>query len=377
MKRIAIFVENLYGGGVQRILQIILRNFDYSKYDVTLYTNHQQTLLPEYYPTNIKQRCIFSSPSTGIISNIVCKITNKFKLWIYYHCTPSTFYSFFIRDSYDVGIAFIEGYATRYLSGAPRKMKKIAWLHTDIERNHWTDVAFKNREEEKLCYSKFDYVVCVSEVVKQKAKEIFGASNTIIIHNPIDVRYVLERSKFQVDINDVEHLRFISLGALIEVKGYDRLLEAARRLLSEGYVFELLILGDGPERICFEKYIDDKKMAKYVKLLGYVDNPYPYVKHSDVYVCSSRAEGFNTAVSEALILEKAVISTKVSGITEQLGCNNEYGIVVDNTVEGIYYGLKRMMDVKVVNHYKQMAARKSGMFNIDRQMNEIYDVIEG
>ena len=110
---------------------------------------------------------------------------------------------------------------------------------------------------------------------------------------------------------------------------------------------------------------------------GYVDNPYPYVKHSDVYVCSSRAEGFNTAVSEALILEKAVISTKVSGITEQLGCNNEYGIVVDNTVEGIYYGLKRMMDVKVVNHYKQMASRKSGMFNIDRQMNEIYDVIEG
>lgn len=51
MKRIAIFAENLYGGGVQRILQIILRNFDYSKYDVNLYTHHQQTLLPEYYPT--------------------------------------------------------------------------------------------------------------------------------------------------------------------------------------------------------------------------------------------------------------------------------------------------------------------------------------
>lgn len=377
MKRVAIFAENLYGGGVQRILQIILRNFDYSRYDVTLYTNHKQTLLSEFYPTNIKQRNIFSSPSEGLISNIVCKITNHIKLWFYYHCSPSTFYSLFIRDTYDVGIAFIEGYATRYLCGAPKTMKKIAWLHTDIETNHWTDVAFQNREEEKMCYRMLDIVVCVSEVVQQKACELLGAAHTTIVHNPIDVQYVLNRSETELEIDDTGHMRFISLGALIPVKGYDRLLEAASRLLSEGYVFELNILGEGPDRIKLEKYIDDYKIGSNVRLLGYKDNPYPYVKHSDVYVCSSRAEGFNTAVSEALILGRAVISTKVSGITEQLGNNDEYGIVVDNTEDGIYNGLKRMMNIKVVNHYKQMAAQKSGMFNIDKQMNKIYELIEG
>ena len=60
-KRVAIFTENLYGGGVERIQQIILRNFDYEKYDVTLYSNRKEVLSKDFYPTHIKYRYIFPS----------------------------------------------------------------------------------------------------------------------------------------------------------------------------------------------------------------------------------------------------------------------------------------------------------------------------
>lgn len=53
--------------------------------------------------------------------------------------------------------------------------------------------------------------------------------------------------------------------------------------------------------------------------LGYRDNPYKYVKKADLYVCSSRREGFSTAVTEALIVGTPVVSTNCSGAYELLG----------------------------------------------------------
>lgn len=75
--------------------------------------------------------------------------------------------------------------------------------------------------------------------------------------------------------------------------------------------------------------------------LGYRDNPYKYVKKADLYVCSSRREGFSTAVTEALIVGTPVVSTNCSGAYELLGKNNEYGIVTENNEDALYEGIKK------------------------------------
>ena len=72
-KNIAIFTENLYGGGVEKILQNILRNFDYTKYDITLYSNREE-LLNDLYPNNISYKYIFETPIHFLlISKLVIK----------------------------------------------------------------------------------------------------------------------------------------------------------------------------------------------------------------------------------------------------------------------------------------------------------------
>lgn len=60
-------------------------------------------------------------------------------------------------------------------------------------------------------------------------------------------------------------------------------------------------------------------MEKSFTLLGYNKNPYKYVRSCDLYVCSSRREGFSTAVTESLIVGTPVISTECSGAIELLG----------------------------------------------------------
>ena len=151
-KSIVFFTENLYGGGVERIQQTILKYFDYNTYSVTLVSNRKEQIDLSLYPKEIQDnyKWVFESvsESDSLLIQFLKKVVNKLKLFVYYHFPPTIFYRLFIRERYDVGIAFIEGYSTRLLSGAPSTTKKIAWVHIELENYHWSKVAFRAFEEE-------------------------------------------------------------------------------------------------------------------------------------------------------------------------------------------------------------------------------------
>ena len=71
----------------------------------------------------------------------------------------------------------------------------------------------------------------------------------------------------------------------------------------------LVILGDGPERSKLEKLIIDKNQQENIYLLGLQENPFHYLKRSDLFVLSSNWEGFGNVVFEALTCAIPVIST--------------------------------------------------------------------
>ena len=150
-KKVLFFTNALYGGGAERILQIILNNLDNSKYDITLYGLHNESL-SDLYPSSIKYHYIFDSikKKDGICRQFYVRLCNKIKLIIYYHFPAKWFYSLFVKGLYDTEIAFIEGYATRIISGSTnKKSKKYAWVHIDLMHNHWTQVAYRSFEEEE------------------------------------------------------------------------------------------------------------------------------------------------------------------------------------------------------------------------------------
>lgn len=381
-KKIAFFAENLYGGGVERILQIVLCNFDYTKYDVTLYSSRYEKMPKDTYPKNVQHKYYFDTfpGCKNGLPALIGKIINKLKLAIYYKCTPQTFYRLFIRKKYDVGIAFIEGYATRIVSGAPEGMRKLAWIHIELDTFHWTKVAYRSKEEEIDCYKVIDEIACVSQVVKTQAEKLFNRPvHTHVVHNPIDVNKIISLANAGITPEYAIKqypIRIIALGTLNKRKSFDRLLTVIKKLRQDGYQFETLILGEGPEYDNLQAYINDNNLQTSVKLVGYVDNPYPFIQSSDVYVCSSYAEGYNTAVSEAIILGKAVVSTEVSGIREQLGNKSEYGIITDNTTESLYEGLRHMLSGDNIQRYKAYSQERSVLFNLNQQMQTIYNLIE-
>lgn len=113
-----------------------------------------------------------------------------------------------------------------------------------------------------------------------------------------------------------------------------------KRLIDEGFEYELWILGDGIKRESYEEFIRLNNIKEYTKLLGFKKNPYKYIKQCDSYICSSRMEGYSLVVAESIILEKPIVSTMCSGPIELIE-NGEYGILVENSIDGIYSGMKK------------------------------------
>lgn len=121
----------------------------------------------------------------------------------------------------------------------------------------------------------------------------------------------------------------------------------------------------------------DNKLEDTYHLIGFRDNPYKYVAKCDLFVCSSYREGFSTAVTESLVVGTPVVSTLCSGAQELLGYNNEYGLIVENSEEGIYKGLKKLLeDKELLEYYKKKAAERGSFFSKEKTVAAVEKMLD-
>lgn len=379
-KRLMIMNNDLYGGGAEKVMQTLLNNLDSSKYEITLYSLTEKVIDKTIYTGDFTYKYIFDSLNEydSKFSTLLKKTKNKFKLMIYKFCLPRVFYKLFIKGIYDTEIAFIEGESTRIISGSSNKnSKKIAWVHIDLEKNHWTKVAFNSFSEEIWCYKAYDNIVCVSGSVADSFKRFYGINENVITkYNPVDSFEITEKSKETIDnIELYNRPILVTAGRLVEQKGYDRLLEVVNKLVCEGHRFTLWIIGEGEQQQLLEQYIDENNLQGYVKLLGFQMNPYKYMKQADLFVCSSRAEGFSTVATEAIILGKAIITTDCSGMHELLG-DSEYGSITNNDTNSLYLHLKKvLLNPNLIDYYEIKAKERSKLFNVKNTIKAIEDIL--
>ena len=373
-KRVLFVINNMSGGGAEKILHTIICNINTNKFDVTVCSLHEQPSLAEW-PENIKYKYIFRHNAKSVIGQFINKITNKLKLIIYHNFSSDIFYRLFVDGKYDTEIAFIEGYATRIVGGSTNsKSKKLAWLHIDMYENHWSRIAFRSDKEEISTYKKFDKIFGVSQSVANSISRLYTEIRaTDVMYNPINEKEIRQKSQeYHIERNSSENnFRFISVGRLVEQKGYDRLIPIIADLRLSGYNVELKIIGEGLERNTLEALIKDYNLTNYVELVGYKKNPYPYFVSSDAFVCSSRSEGYSTVISEALILGLPVVSTNCAGTQELLGLNSEYGIITDNSTDSLREGMIKMIESSECAKYKELSERRGSMFSLHELMSSI------
>ena len=368
MKKILFFIPNLMHGGAEKVLVNLVNNLNRNKYDITLQTIFDVGVNKQYLDKDIDYKYVFKKLFRGS--------TTIFKLF-----SPKFLYKHLIKDDYDIVISYLEGPTARIISGCPYDSKKISWIHIEMNDEKNFAVGFRNTEEAKKCYSKFDEIICVSNTVKQIFLKTSGLneSNVDVLYNTNETEQIIEKSKETIDdiVFDKNTVNICSVGKITATKGYDRLARVHKKLIDEGLDHHIYILGIGEDEGKINKYIKENNLQDTYTLLGFRDNPYKYVAKCDLFVCSSLREGFSTAVTESLVVGTPVVSTLCSGAQELLGYNNEYGLVVENSEEGIYEGIKKLLqDRELFAYYKEKATERGSFFSKEKTVKAVEDMID-
>lgn len=367
MKKILFMIHDLEHGGAEKVLVNLVNNLDNSKFDITVMTLFDVGINRQFLNSYITYKSCFKKvfPANSHLMKLL---------------TPTQLHKLFIKEKYDIEIAYLEGPCARIISGCPNKNTKlVSWIHIELHTKKAVASSFRNYSEALNCYNKFNKIICVSQDVMNDFTSLIDCQNTVdVLYNTNETNDIIEKSKKPIHDNRLHSnsIKLIGVGKLLKNKGFDRLVKIIFRLIQEGYNVQLFILGIGPLQEELEQFIIDNNMTEHIFLLGYDTNPYKYVSACNLFVCSSLREGFSTAATEALIVGTPVCTVNVSGMKEMLGNNNQYGLVVENTDEALYEGIKKLLDdPELLAYYKQKAIERGKIFTTENTVKAAEEML--
>lgn len=377
-KKVLIRIGSLRHGGAEKVLINFLKNLPEDKYEIDLLINLYTGMYIQEVPSWVNLHYLLKGEmiTTNRPHEIPVKafrvLYQKMFLWF-----PRLLYRFVLKNKkYDVEIAAIHGMYRELLSSPQKDSKKIIWIQNDIfNLKEYTPDVIRQ-------LFRFDRILVISNKLKeemQKAAQNEREKQAVIkIFNPIDKDDTL--SKANTAINDYPFSNtiptFITIGTVYPQKGYDRLLDVHKKLIGEGLKHQIIIIGDGFDFENIQTKLNQLGLQETVKMLGFRSNPYPYLKKADFYVMSSRHEGFPTIIAEALILNKPIVSTDVSGIKDLLQ-EGKLGVITPNSEEGIYEGMKKLLtDAELAGHYEKEIAATDLPFVLQKSVAKLQEIID-
>ena len=390
-KRLLFVIDSLNVGGAEKSLVTLLNLLDYSRYEVDLQLFAYGGAFQQFLPPNIK-----------VLPPLDYTEFLTFPLWKQLQYPKFLYarlmYSVKIRKEgllhadkaclywqtigscvkkggidYDVAIAYAQGIPTFYTIDKIKAKKKLVWVNVDYKLHGAT------RAYQRSYYEKADVIVPVSD-------SAFNVFATLVYPE------FREKMKIMWDINDGQMIQRMSelpsdkpikkdvpvimtAGRLNKPqKGYDLALEAAKILRDRGVQFRWYAIGDGPYRGEMERFIAENQLQEHFILLGFTANPYSYMRQCDVYVQTSRHEGFGLTIAEARILNRPVVCTNFEACTMQM-VDGKNGLITSFEPQDIANAIEKLLNDDQLYGAIQtyLAQEKKG--NVD-EIKRFYELIE-
>ena len=363
-KEILFVIDSLDVAGAEKSLVTLLNLLDYSIYSVDLILFSHGHVLEQLVPAEVN---IIDPFTYTTFSNLRLQeaVTKSFHPAYFKMLRSRMKYSFTIRTkkrsnaqkarifwenagkvieanpkTYDIAISYAQGVPTFYVADKVKAKKKLAWVNVSYRLQE------KDRQFQRSYYDRYDDIVAVSDSAKAVFLETFPE-----YANKVSIQYDLNNPEFISHMAEIgtgyedsfTGIRILTIGRLAHQKGYDVAMEACKKLKEAGVSFRWYVLGKGPLKAEIEAAIREYDLLDHFILLGVEANPYPYIKQADVYVQTSRFEGFGLAIAEARMLNVPVVTSKFDAVYNQM-VEGQNGLVVDRNATAVFDGIQRMLN---------------------------------
>lgn len=358
-------------GGVPKSLENLVALMDKEKYDISIYCLYEDG--GQYYKEVFKPYVLRKSNLYFFVHDNW--FTRKFYgLWRKIN-KSADFEWLYKREAiwlqnkhhFDVVIAYQEGTSTEFVSYF-HNVKKLAWIHCD----YTISIGPERYKKDLKIFQSIDKIVTVSKTMEEKMK-IFHpnfANKISFVYNSLDVQKILQKSELKMSLFENNVFTILSVGRFVRDKQFEKIPKIAyniQQLTRRAFKWFIIASGD----VCKEETISE--INKYgvedtVVLLGQKNNPYPYFKQADLYVCTSCSESFSYTIFESKILHTPVVSNNFPVAYEVLEDDNGWICGIDEMPKllaeilddknGIYSKAK-----KQVSRYKY--SNENILFKID------------
>ena len=396
-KKLLFVNESLALAGGEKSLIALLSKLDPNKYEIDLqlfkYGKELDAFIPEHVNilpplpyTQFVTKGWFKNIGTLInlstIGFFISKLTYSINIrrGAYNHPEKSQIYWKAAANSltvsnkkYDVAIAYAQGIPTYYVIDKTEAKRKIAWVNTNV------DFPPVNKIFQKSYYKKYDVIVPVSEITKEHLNNVFPQlrSKYYTIYDMIDYAYILNMASLKTVNFNKKIFNILTVSRLNQyMKGFDITLQVCKILKERGVIFHWYVLGEGSYREKIQEFVAVNKLESFITLLGTNSNPYPYYKSADLYVQTSRKEGFGISIAEARLLNLPVVTTRFDTVFMQM-VHGKNGLVVDINATAVANAIELLMKNKqlynaIIEYQKQEQKENyESVKKFDRLINKL------
>ncbi|WP_394218340.1 glycosyltransferase [Halobacillus trueperi] len=362
-KKVLFVIDSLEIAGAEKSLVTLLSLLDFNKFEVDLrlfsHGSHLENLLPRdvnllpplsytHYTDQSLLESVMYSLKYREYKMLIARLKysaeirkrnykNSQKARIYWNAANKV-----IEEEdclYDIAVSYAQGIPTFYVADKVKAKKKYAWVNVSY---HLKD---KDQLFQRSFYDKFEKIVAVSCSAKEVFLQTFPEmkEKLKVIYDINDPEMITSMAEMGSSYQDnFKGIRILTIGRLANQKGYDMAIEACKKLKESGLNFKWYVLGKGPLEKEIIKMIEDNDLKENFILLGVNSNPYPFIKDADIYVQTSRFEGFGLAIAEARMLNVPVVTTRFDAVYNQMIHGNN-GLVVDMDGHSIYKGIMKFI----------------------------------
>lgn len=332
MKKLLFATYSLDVGGIEKALVTILNELQKKDYEITLVLEKKEGIFLEELNSSIKVITYTPNSDKNVLKRKMKNFIKQIKFALKY------------KNKFDFSASFATySNSSAFVSRTASKNSAL-WGHADYLTLFQNNIEEMKKFFQEKKYNKFKHIVFVSKEGKDSFVSVFPKmkEKTMVCNNLIDNKKIEQLSNEKIELEKEEIPTFLNVGRHDErQKKLSKLIQAAVMLKEDGYKFKILFVGDGQDTEKYREMVKENKLEEQITFLGRKQNPYPYFKISDCVILTSDYEGYPVVLLESMILNKPLITTKVSDYEE---VEEKYGYTTTKEVPDIYEKMKLFIE---------------------------------
>ena len=332
MKKLLFAAYSLDIGGIEKALVTLLNRLQEKEYEITLVLEKKEGIFLEQLSHKIQVIEFTPNNAKNILKRKFLNFMKQIKFVLKY------------KNRFDFSASFATYSNSSSFVARTASNNSVLWGHADYLALYKNDIEEMKKFFEGKKYNKFKNIVFVSKEGKDSFISVFPEmeEKTKVCNNLINNKKIEQLANEEIGLNKQKITTFLNVGRHDErQKKLTRIIEAATRLKQENYKFKILLVGDGQDTEKYKKMVKENTLEDYIIFLGRQQNPYPYFKISDCVLLTSDYEGYPVVFLESMILNKPIITTKVSDFEEIEG---KYGYTTTKEIDDIYEKMKLFIE---------------------------------